>query len=134
MVLCTQLYILHVCFAGVCFFDRNKIYENKFGVNGDYYSFFKLLNYGEFANLPLYLLKYRVHEKNYSLQPPKKKFINSLKIRIKAITDLNYQISIKAFILMVIQTIVILLTPEKMIIPLYMHEFRVIRMNKQVVF
>lgn len=100
--------------------NPNKIYESKFGVNSDYYSFFRLLNHGEFANLPDFLLKYRVHEGNFSLQNPKKKFVNSLKIRLSAIADFNYQISLRSSLLMILQTMIILPLPEKLIVPLYM--------------
>jgi glycosyltransferase involved in cell wall biosynthesis len=45
----------------------NKIYAMKWDVNDDYWTFFRLLNHGTFANLPDYLLKYRIHGNNISL-------------------------------------------------------------------
>lgn len=100
--------------------DKDRLYEDKFGVNDDYYTFFRLLNYGKFANLPDALIKYRVHNQNASLQKPKQKFINSLKIRFKAIDKFYYQISPKAVIVMLIQSIIVFLIPEKMVVPMYM--------------
>ncbi len=101
--------------------NKKRIYENKFGVNSDYYTFFKWLNYGEFANLPIFLLKYRIHEGNSSFKKPKEKFINSLKIRLKAIAEFKFKISITAILLMLIQSIIVLLLPEKYIVPLYLY-------------
>lgn len=100
--------------------NPNKLYLNKWGVNDDYYSFFKLLNYGEFANLPEYLLKYRVHEKNASLQNPKEKFINSVRIRWEAIQKFNYRMSSLALIILLVQLLMVGLLPERLIVPLYM--------------
>ncbi len=96
------------------------IYCMKFDVNDDYYTFFKLLQYGKFANLPQYLLNYRVHGKNLSLKNPKQKFIASVKIRFAAMRDFDYQISALALLLMLAQILIILPIPESMIVPLYM--------------
>jgi len=101
--------------------DKNRIYEGKFGVNADYYTFFKLLNYGKFANLPDILLKYRMHEGNFSLKKPKVTFLNSIKIRIRAVITLHYRMSYKSFILMILQSLVIIPIPEKLIVPLYIY-------------
>lgn len=100
--------------------NPNKLYLNKWGVNDDYYSFFKLLNYGEFANLPECLLKYRVHEKNASLQNPKGKFTNSVYIRLEAIQKFNYQMSSLALLILLFQLIVVGIIPERFIVPFYM--------------
>lgn len=99
--------------------DKSKIYEEKMGVNDDYYTFFKLLQFGKFANLPEYLVGYRLHGNNLSLKSPKKKFISSLKIRAEAVYKFNYVPTVKAGILIVVQSVVIFLIPEKFIVPLY---------------
>lgn len=100
--------------------NPDKIYEMKWDINDDYYTFFKLLQFGMFANLPEYLLKYRIHGHNLSLTNPKQKFFNSVKIRLEAISKLNYAISLKSFLVMLAQILVISVIPEKIIVPLYM--------------
>lgn len=100
--------------------NPKKIYEMKWDVNDDYYTFFKLLSYGSFANLPDYLLKYRIHGKNLSLTNPKTKFYNSVKIRLSAITKLGYNMTYKAWGLMFSQLVLVTLLPERAIVPFYM--------------
>lgn len=97
-----------------------KIYAMKWDVNDDYYTFFSLLPRGFFANLPDYLLQYRIHGSNLSLQHPKEKFLNSVKIRFDAIIHLGYKISITSLLLMLIQTAVVFVIPESLVVPLYM--------------
>lgn len=99
---------------------KDKLYENKHEPNDDYYTLFKLLNCGKFANLPQKLFYYRVHGENKSLQNPKSKFQNSLRIRKAAISALGYKPTVYGKILMFVQTLVISLLPEKFIVPLYM--------------
>jgi len=99
--------------------QEHYLYEDKFGINDDYYTFFKLLQYGRFYNLPEPLLKYRMHGSNSSLQKPKAKFMNSLKIRFIAIKKFKYDPDIKSFLLMMAQVATITLIPEKLIVPLY---------------
>lgn len=107
-------------FRGSLLPSKNRIYEEKFGVNDDYYTFFKLLNYGKFANLPQSLMQYRIHGANFSLTKPKERFITSLRIRFKAIKYFHYKISLKAVFLTLIQCLVILPLPERFIVPLYL--------------
>jgi len=92
--------------------DPNTLYTLKFGTNDDYYTFFTLLSRGKFANLPETLLKYRVHEKNSSLMHLKDHFWTITKIRIEAITKLNYQAPFYVFPVMAIQAILVALLPE----------------------
>lgn len=100
--------------------NKKRIYEMKWGTNDDYYTFFKLLNHGLFANLNESLIKYRVHGKNFSLIKPKTKFMHSVKIRLEAMRKLNYAMSLHAFLLMTIQWITISVLPESLIIPIYL--------------
>lgn len=99
---------------------KNRLYENKFEPNDDYYTLFKLLNYGKFANLPQKLFYYRVHGQNKSLRNPKAKFKNSLRIRAAAITNLEYKPGILGKLLMFAQSVLIFILPEKLIVPVYM--------------
>lgn len=100
--------------------DKNKIYAMKWDVNDDYYTFFSLLPYGHFANLSEYLLKYRIHGNNLSLQHPKQKFMNSIKIRMEAIKKLHYAIPFDSLVVMALQFMIVSLLPERIIVPLYM--------------
>lgn len=100
--------------------QKNYLYENKYGINDDYYTFFRLLQYGQFHNLKEPLLKYRLHRNNTSLQNPKSKFINSLKIRFEAVKKFSYRPHPFSFLLMLLQVIIITILPEKYIIPLYL--------------
>lgn len=99
---------------------KDRIYENKFGVNDDYYTFFKFLNYGQFANLSEPLIKYRIHDKNASLENPREKFINSIRVRTAAIRKFGYKPSVKAMLLTVAQIITVFLLPQRLVVPVYM--------------
>jgi hypothetical protein len=98
----------------------NKIYAMKWDVNDDYWTFFRLLNHGTFANLPERLLKYRIHGNNLSLTNPKEKFTNSVKIRLDAVRQLEYRMSITSLLVMMVQYVVVSMIPSRFIVPLYM--------------
>lgn len=97
-----------------------RIYEDIAGAHDDYYTFFSLLNYGEFANLPDTLHFYRVHGKNISLQNPRERFYAIQKIRLDAISYLSYRMSAKAYMINVLQRIIVALIPDSYILPLYL--------------
>lgn len=99
--------------------NRNKLYQHKWGVSDDYYSFFKLLQYGKFANIDENLLKYRVHGRNLSLTGIKNKFFNTFNIRIEAIKNMGYQMSTRSFIVMFLQFAVVSLIPNVILENLY---------------
>lgn len=99
---------------------KEKLYEDKFEPNDDYYTLFRFLNCGKFANLPERLFYYRIHSSNKSLQNPKSKFKNSLRIRKAAIDSLGYVPTIRGKIMMLAQRVLISLMPERLIVPLYM--------------
>ena len=99
--------------------NPNKLYQHKAGVNDDYYTFFKLLNYGQFANIDEPLLKYRVHDNNISLQNIKETFLNTMRIRLDAVRELNYNMPTWGFAIMAIQWIIVSLTPEKILQMIY---------------
>jgi glycosyltransferase involved in cell wall biosynthesis len=70
---------------------KDKIYYEKFGINDDYFTFFKLLKYGKFANIDEFLFNYRIHLQNNSLQGIKGKLLNTIRIRLIALTKLGYR-------------------------------------------
>lgn len=100
--------------------NKNFLYESGYKPNDDYYTFFKLLNYGRFANLPEKLLYYRIHSKNISLQNLKKRFYNTVKIRVIAIIKLGYKPSIKCLLAMLVQLVLVSVMQEKTFLALYM--------------
>jgi len=99
--------------------NRDKIYLHKWGINDDYYSFFKLLTYGQFANLPEVLLRYRIHGTNASLTNVKEKFYNTAKIRLEAMKYFNYQMSIRSLLVMATQVVLVTLLPSRFIEYIY---------------
>ncbi len=99
---------------------KRKIYEMVWDVNDDYYTFFRFLHIGLFHNLPEKLIAYRVHGKNASLQEPKKKFWNSVRIRLSAIQKFQYRMSLRAWIVLAVQCVIVGLLPEQLIVPIYL--------------
>ena len=93
--------------------NPDKLYLQKWGINDDYYTFFKLLNYGQFANLPEKLLKYRVHGGNASLTNIKEKCYTTAQIRIEAMKYFNYHMSIWALGIMMLQVAFVSVIPNR---------------------
>ncbi|MCL5434968.1 MAG: glycosyltransferase [Patescibacteria group bacterium] len=99
---------------------KNAIYYNKFGINDDYFTFFNFLTYGKFANIGEFLFDYRIHLKNNSLQKLKGKFLNTVKIRLIAVTKLGYKPSITSLIKFSGQIMIIPLLPESWLYTLFL--------------
>jgi len=100
--------------------DKDYIYENKYGVNDDYYTFFKLLNFGKFANTEEVLYKYRIHSDNSSLKNLKITLFNTISIRIDAWKNFHYQLPLSAFLSIFILGIALNFIPEKFILNCYL--------------
>lgn len=100
--------------------NPNRLYQMRFGVNDDYYTFFKLLNIGKFANLPSYLLKYRIHGNNASLSNLKANYKNISNIRKEAIKNLNYKITLKSRLIVFLQNLLVAFIPEKLLTSSYL--------------
>lgn len=100
--------------------NKNILYEIKFGINDDYYTFYRLLKYGKFANIPEFLFYYRIHLNNNSLQGTKGKFLNSVKIRILALIKMGYVPSPVSAIKFLAQLAIVPLVPEKQLLTLYL--------------
>lgn len=99
---------------------NNHLYENRAEPNDDYFTLFNLLNYGKFANLNEFLVSYRIHKGNKSLQKPKSKFLNILRIRYRATRDFGYRITATALFINLLQLLVVGLLPERLVVPTYM--------------
>ncbi len=100
--------------------NPDKLYLHKWGINDDYYSFFKLLNYGQFANLPERLLQYRIHGANSSLTNVREKCYNTVRIRLEAIKYFNYRMSLLSFGMMAIQVLTVTCIPNRFLEEIYL--------------
>ncbi|MFH1970775.1 MAG: glycosyltransferase [Patescibacteria group bacterium] len=101
--------------------ERKELYEIKYDANNDYFTFIKLITSGlKFANLKQKLIYYRVHGKNDSLNFVKSRFLNSLKIRAKAVFEFSYKPTFKSVIKLFGQVVIVLLLPEKAILSIYL--------------
>lgn len=100
---------------------REFLYHTNFGVNSDYYTLFEWLNYGKFANLSEHLLSYRIHGTNSSLSNLKEKFWIITKVRLAAVTKLNYRAPWWMFPAMLLQAIPVLLLPEPVLRELFFY-------------
>lgn len=100
--------------------NKECIYENKYGVNDDYYTFFKLLNFGKFANTDEVLYEYRIHSDNSSLKNLKRTLFNTIRIRLDARKSFHYQLPVSAFLSMLALQITLNLIPEKFILNFYL--------------
>lgn len=101
--------------------DRGKLYQDTFGVNDDYYTFFTLLRLGKFSNIPEYLLDYRIHFDNSSLKNLKGNFFNTVKIRLEAVRNLGYKPDFFGFLGFLLQILLVSFTPEKVLLKIYLY-------------
>lgn len=99
---------------------RGFLYRIKYCANNDLLTFFELLNYGKFANLEEKLIYYRIHGQNDSLVEPKKKFLNTIKIRMYAVRHFGYRPTVMAVLNNIMQLAVIALLPSSLISTLYL--------------
>lgn len=101
--------------------QNDKLYQDIFGVNDDYYTFFTLLCLGKFANIPEFLLDYRVHLGNSSLQGLKSKFFNTVKIRLNAVRNLGYKPELSGYLRFLMQILLVSFIPEKVLLTIYLY-------------
>lgn len=84
-----------------------------------------LLPYGEIANLPETILRYRVHNDSLSLRSPKATFRDTVEVRDRALCMYGYEPSVVARVVDVLQRVVMAILPSEVVYPL----FRFVRMN-----
>lgn len=82
--------------------------------------YFKLLQYGDFANIKSNVLKYRQYISSTSLSDTKKTFYETFKTRMKALKKYKYKPTLKGWIINLLQYLTISLLPERWIYPLFM--------------
>lgn len=83
--------------------------------------FFKLLQYGEIANLPQKLHKYRFHGENLSLQRPKLDFFKIFWARLKGVWKYGYTPDFLSVMINLAQLAVMLILPSKLIFPVFFY-------------
>lgn len=82
---------------------------------------FKLLACGRFANLPDFVLQYRVYRGSSTMKDPKKSFLLTLKVRARAIQKYHYKPSLKALLVCLAQAGIVLILPNAAVYALYAH-------------
>lgn len=103
-----------------------EFYHIKFAYFNEYYTFFRLMNQGkQFANVPEYLMYYRIHGKNDTFSRIKKKFLSTLAIKKKFITQLGYTPTFSQIAFTLAQSVGVFLIPEKMTVLFYLLSRRV---------
>ncbi len=113
-------------------FDGKKFYyQINYSANNDYYTFFKLVCRGYiFVNLKDKLLFYRIHDKNDTFLDIKKKFLNTIRIRLDMVSNFNYRPSFKDILINIAQTSILLILPENMSKNLYLVTKGIIKPKK----
>jgi hypothetical protein len=81
--------------------------------------YFRLGEYGLYANLKSFILIYRQHGKSETFKNPKHTFKITQKVRRLAIQKYHYTPSIKAKTISLIQQITLRILPNELIFPLY---------------
>lgn len=105
--------------------NRKKIPASEFWFNGkispvDELDFFlRLLNIVSFANIPEFLITYRVHGNNSSLKNIKRTFALTFKTRLKAIFAYGYRPGIKEFFIHWLQSLVVFSLPNSILYVLF---------------
>ena len=95
-------------------------YQIKYSANNDYYTFFKLVCQGyKFVNLEEKLLQYRIHNHNATFVNMRKKFVNSLRIRLYMIFRHRYIPTLKDLFVLSAQTGVMFVLPERVLLKIY---------------
>lgn len=83
------------------------------GILDDLDLLFKLLQFGQFANINEYLMLYRIHDNNLSLKNIKQTFKEALVIRQNAIKKYHYKPTLKGKIVSFFQQIIVNFIPNQ---------------------
>lgn len=114
--------IFHPMLHPSCMFRRSllpnqkQLWEDAREPNDDYYTLFRFLKFGKFANLKESLIGYRIHSNNKSLQHVRQKVLHAMQIRIDAIRYFGYRPTVKAVVINIVQLIGICILPERFIL------------------
>ncbi len=89
------------------------------GILDDLDLLFKLLQFGQFANINEYLMLYRIHNNNLSLKNIKQTFKEALAIRQNAIKKYHYKPTLKGKIISFFEQLIIKIMPNQSLYFLY---------------
>ena len=95
-------------------------YNQELQIGEDYELYYKLLRYGKLANLLEIILFYREHDKGVSFVSQRRTFWQIWKARILGITKYGYIPDLFSFVNVLIQTLIVLVLPEKFLYSLHM--------------
>ncbi len=120
----------YICHPTIMFRNINKgkdFYQLKFPYFNEYYTFFKLMNQGKkFANMPDYLLQYRIHGQNNSFSHIKTKFLSTMGIKKEFVFKFGYEPSFRQILVVLAQSFFVFLMPDKVVTQLYLLSRRII--------
>lgn len=94
-------------------------YNNSLSPVDDLDLFFRLFQYGQLANLPSFVLKYRQYHTSASLKNPKQTFKLTQKVRHLAVKKYHYQPTLAQKSIAFTQFLVVSLLPSPFIYPAY---------------
>ncbi|MCJ7826583.1 glycosyltransferase [Patescibacteria group bacterium] len=94
-------------------------YRKELIIGEDYDLYYRLMHYGNLANLPEILLKYREHKENLTLSSQKRTFWYIWKTRMIALTRYGYLPDGLSLFYVLGQTILALFLPERLLYPLH---------------
>lgn len=95
-------------------------YRKALVIGEDYDLYYRLMQYGKLANLSSVVLDYREHKNNLTLSSQKRTFWYIWKSRLIALTRYGYVPDIFSVINVAIQTILVILLPDRLLYPLHM--------------
>lgn len=105
---------------------RNKpisFYKSKYKIANDYYTFFKLISENKkIANIPKYLLKYRIHQNSALRNNIKENWLINLEIKREIANHPKLKPSFLHRSLVAMQTFIILMIPSKIFYNLYLRK------------
>jgi len=94
-------------------------YNNSLSPVDDLDLFFRLFQYGQLANLPSFVLKYRQYHTSASLKNPKQTFKLTQKVRHLAVKKYHYQPTLTQKSIAFTQFLIVSLLPSPFIYPAY---------------
>lgn len=95
-------------------------YRADLKIGEDYDLYYRLMKYGKLANLDQTVIKYREHKKNLTLSSAKRSFWFISKSRFLAVFKYGYVPDLYSFLMVIAQTVLVALLPERILYPLHM--------------
>lgn len=99
-------------------------YDESLTIADDLDFMFQVMSVGKIANLPEFMLLYRVYRGSSSLKKVKVTFAETMVVRQRAITELGYKPNFKAKLMNFLQSLVVPLLPESLVIAIYQFKQR----------